>query len=106
MARKRQFNELSHCKIAVWCELSPGIDPAQWASLCRSLARLSPATFRSLAQRFSKKNLLTSPRNFLDSSPAETADPLPLVSLGPSGVGGEFQTEFRQGFVRRGHRDR
>ena len=104
MAQKRQFNELSHCEIAVWCKLEPGIDPAQWASLCRFLGRLNPVAFKAISRGLSGTRLLTGARRLVGDlldMPEQTADNPPLVSLGPSGVGGEFQREFQHSFARR-----
>lgn len=103
MARKRQFNELSHCEIAVWCKLEPGIDPAQWASLCRFLGRLNPTAFKAISRGLSRTRLLKGARRLVDDlldTPKGTPDAPPLISLGPSGVGGEFQREFQHSFAR------
>ena len=36
------FSEPLYTETGVWCELAPGIDPAQWAGLCRHIGTLSP----------------------------------------------------------------
>jgi hypothetical protein len=42
------FSEPSIAETGVWCELNPGIDPAQWAYLCRYLATRNPEEFQKL----------------------------------------------------------
>ena len=42
MSQSQTFNELGVGEIAVWCRLNPGIDPAQWAYLCRKIGIFSP----------------------------------------------------------------
>jgi hypothetical protein len=39
------FSEPSIAEAGVWCELSTGVDPAEWASLCRYIGKLSPRGF-------------------------------------------------------------
>ncbi|MCF7957576.1 MAG: hypothetical protein K9M57_03915 [Phycisphaerae bacterium] len=122
------FGELSEAQMAVWCRLSPGIDPDQWAFICRCLGRLTPQEF-SLASRRIKmphngvKNHFStskSPFKMEGMSFKSTNDPgvenalkqhmpgrlerdvstissnIPIVSTGPSGIGGEFQREIRK----------
>ena len=33
------FSELSIAETGVWCTLNDGIDPAEWAGLCRNLLK-------------------------------------------------------------------
>jgi hypothetical protein len=42
------FSEPSIAETGVWCELNPGIDPAQWAYLCRYLGTRNPEEFQKL----------------------------------------------------------
>jgi hypothetical protein len=39
------FAEPNYSDTGVWCELSPGIDPAEWAHLCRHIGKLTPKHF-------------------------------------------------------------
>ncbi len=93
------FNELSDMDCAVWCCLAPGIDPAKWAGLCRFLANLSAREFRAISARLDVPHTsLKSPQHStgrkLPTFDTEQADTVPLVSVGPSGVGGEYQREI------------
>jgi hypothetical protein len=45
------FSEPSIAETGVWCELSPGIDPAQWAYLCRYLGTRNPEEFQKLQDK-------------------------------------------------------
>ena len=99
MARTRQFKELSHCQVAVWCALEPGIDPAQWARLCRLLGHLSPAQFREFLQHLCRRPLINRASESVGHLPAAAVagaedQDVPMLSLGPSGIGGEFQKEM------------
>jgi hypothetical protein len=40
------FSEPMYTETGVWCELAEGIDPAQWAHLCRHIGTFSPRKFR------------------------------------------------------------
>ena len=39
------FSEPSIAESCVWCELTEGIDPGQWARLCRYIGSLSRKEF-------------------------------------------------------------
>lgn len=39
------FSEPSFAETGVWCQLAEGIDPAEWAGLCRFIGNLSPQGF-------------------------------------------------------------
>ena len=39
------FSEPSISETGVWSELNEGIDPAEWASLCRFIGNLCPREF-------------------------------------------------------------
>ena len=82
------FSQECIAETGLWCELAPGIDPTQWARVCRFLGHLSPERFQRACQQLhqlcSSKSLPT----------ASTNKPRPLVSLGPSGIGGEYQKEW------------
>jgi hypothetical protein len=45
------FSEPSIAETGVWCELNPGIDPAQWAYLCRYLGTRNPEEFQKLQDK-------------------------------------------------------
>ena len=97
----RIFNELVNCEAAVWCKLAPGIEPAKWAFICRYLGNLTPREFHCfLAQLQARRtSLRTSARGYIKgllglNSPQTFSD-LPLVSTGPSGIGGEYQREIK-----------
>jgi hypothetical protein len=88
------FSEPSYSETGVWCILHPGIDPAEWAGLCRFLGRMGPDDFKKVEKRIvgSSDSLLSRFRRlFRFSSSGLLA--IPLISLGPSGIGGEFQRE-------------
>ena len=82
------FSEPSIAETGVWCTLSEGIDPAQWAGLCRYIGRLHPKEFQKVKQRL-MPNPDTLKRNF--SYFIETFVDIPLVSIGPSGIDREYQ---------------
>ena len=87
------FSEPSIAETGVWCNLSEGIDPAEWAMLCRYIGTLNPEEFEKVQNEIMPDpDVAKSNRN----RPYHRTDALidiPLVSLGPSGIGGEFQRE-------------
>jgi len=88
------FSEPSIAETGVWCNLSEGIDPAEWAMLCRHIGKLSPEEFEQVQNEIMPdpdvlKNIQNRP-----CYGTKTLIDIPLVSLGPSGIGGEFQREF------------
>ncbi len=94
------FNEFADSQTAVWCQLSPGIDPDQWAFICRCLGSLPPQQFLDVSSQLQmshknvKKALKEHVRGLLGlNSTANTSD-IPIVSTGPSGIGGKFQREY------------
>jgi len=96
------FSESSVMETGLWCELTQGIDPLDWAYLCRFLGQQTPTSFAAIARNLLMEDPLTpsaaSPHRFgaAQSRLGETgSSPAPLVSLGPSGIGGSYQTEFR-----------
>ena len=101
------FSEPSIAETGVWCSLHEGIDPAEWAALCRQLGLLSPSGFEAAKQVLtacctppsatsSTKPKHTSPTHNPDSLKSRfrrlftfdqnEAAHLPLVSLGPGKV--------------------
>jgi hypothetical protein len=45
------FSEPDIAETGVWCELSEGIDPENWAYICRYLGKLSPCEFKKAQKR-------------------------------------------------------
>ena len=83
------FAESSIADTGVWCSLSEGIDPAQWASLCRFIGTKSPGEFDIIAK------MVKGRKNSSSLSAEKAGDVrMPLVSIGPSGIGGEYQWEW------------
>ena len=87
------FSEPSIAETCVWCELSEGVDPAKWANLCRYIGTLTLKEFELV-----KKTILSKPDK-VKSKPqrifhcSDNSVKIPLVSIGPSGIGGEYQRE-------------
>jgi hypothetical protein len=50
------FSEPSIAETGVWCNLSEGIDPADWAILCRYIGTLSQKDFVQLKSRIMPKS--------------------------------------------------
>ena len=88
------FSEPSYSETGVWCELADGIDPKDWASLCRFIGNLSPRQFGVVRRKVvgSPDSLRSRVKRLFGSSQSRMAG-MPLVSIGPSGVGGEYQRE-------------
>jgi len=83
------FSEPSIAETGVWCTLAKGIDPAQWASLCRFIGSRSPRQFDAIV-----KMVKGSRNSEVVSVGAVRMVDVPLVSIGPSGIGGEGQWEM------------
>ena len=86
------FSEPSVAETGVWCNLSEGINPTQWAMLCRYIGTLTPTEFERV-----KGKIITKP----DSAKSKVENlshrmdvTIPLVSIGPSGIGGDYQSEM------------
>ena len=83
------FSEPSVAETGVWCALSEGIDPAQWARACRYLGTLKPKEFEHILD-----TIMSIPcRHNRMISKSNNVTAMPLVSIGPSGIGGQFQQE-------------
>ena len=87
------FSEPSIAETCVWCELSEGIDPKEWANLCRYIGTLNLKEFESV-----KRNIFSKPVNVKSKQKgirhhSDDFVKIPLVSIGPSGIGGEYQRE-------------
>ena len=50
------FSEPSIAETRVWCQLSDGINPENWAYICRYLGRLSPDEFKRAQKRVCGKH--------------------------------------------------
>ena len=87
------FSEPSIAETCVWCELSEGIDPAKWASLCRHIGTLSLKEFECIRSKILPKpgSVKSKLKGICHSS--DNLVKIPLVSIGPSGIGGEYQRE-------------
>ena len=92
------FSESTMVETGLWCELTEGIDPRRWAQLCRFLGHCSPHEFEALAQEVFHTTRSTShPLRAAVSAGGKSTPPdvtHPLVSLGPSGLGGPYQREI------------
>lgn len=88
------FSEPFYSETGVWCELSLGIEPEEWASLCRHIGNLSPKEFKKAQKKVyeSPDSLLKRLRRLFIFEHSNLAG-MPVLSLGPSGIGGEFQRE-------------
>ena len=88
------FSEPSIAETGVWCSLNEGIDPVEWASLCRYIGNMGAREFRAVKKRVvGSPYSLKSRFNKLFSGSQSVLVGIPLVSIGPSGIGGEFQRE-------------
>ena len=100
-------NNLPFQSISVWSNLAPGISPSSWASLCRQIGNLSPTEFSTvqalLTAHTSLKNAVKRQvrgilgidglSNNIANSQLKNSD-YPILSIGPSGINGEFQREI------------
>ena len=80
------FSEPMYTETGVWCELAPGIDPAQWAHLCRHIGTLTPKQLRKVQKKVcgSPDSLLNRLRGMFCFEPWET-DGVPVVCWGRLG---------------------
>lgn len=86
----------------VWCQLNDGIDPAQWAGICRRIGQLSPDRFaeimdfladrpQSPKQRWNislqrnSDSLFSRLKRVFSFNQTEVSH-LPLISIGPEGL--------------------
>lgn len=91
MSQGLLFSEPSIAETGVWCSLTDGVYPAQWAGICRQIGNLSLVKFHLLKQLLtSSESSATIPMP--DSSRKTYVQP-PILSIGPSGIGGEYQRE-------------
>jgi hypothetical protein len=84
------FSEPLIAETGVWCCLAEGIDPAQWAQLCRYIGELNPKDFDQL-----KSKIMPNSKSFKNAPghKIKTVVKIPLISIGPSGLGGAYQRE-------------
>jgi hypothetical protein len=87
------FSEPSIAETCIWCELTEGIDPAQWASLCRYIGTLTHQEFEVIKRSILSKsdNIESRQKRLVNRS--DDIIKIPLVSIGPSGIGGQYQIE-------------
>jgi len=81
---KGLFSMPSCSEMAVWCELNEEIDPAEWAGLCRKIGKLGINEFERIS------GMIVLQIEHL----SEVRGNIPLVSIGYSGIGGEYQREI------------
>jgi len=67
----------------VWCSLTDGIDPAQWASLCRFIGTRSPREFDAIVKMVRGRG-----NSEVGSDGADRMVGVPLVSIGAPGMEG------------------
>ena len=84
------FSEPSIAETGVWCSLNEGIDPAEWASLCRFIGNLCPREFGMVVKAVKGRK-----KSGRVNVGRDRIAGMPLVSIGPSGIGGEYQREVR-----------
>ncbi len=88
------FSEPSIAETCVWCDLSEGIDPAEWASLCRHIGTLSLKEFECVRKIFLPQHSSVNSKQEGICHRSGNLVEIPLVSIGPSGIGGEYQREI------------
>jgi len=87
------FSEPSMAETCVWCELSEGIDPAEWAALCRYLGTLATEEFGRVRRKIMPEPDRIGTRMKRRPYRTDTLVRVPLVSIGPGGIGGTYQRE-------------
>ena len=81
------FSEPLYTETGVWVELSEGLDPEQWASVCRYIGSLSPQKFKQVKKKiYPNPDSLINRLNRLFVFEQSEAVGLPLVCLGPAGM--------------------
>jgi hypothetical protein len=88
------FSEPSIAETCVWCELSEGIDPGEWASLCRYIGSMTVREFKCVKRKILSNHSDIKSRSQKISCHSEDSVKIPIVSIGPSGIGGEYQREM------------
>lgn len=87
------FNEAPIGAIGVWCPLDDGVNPSDWAQLCRFLGTLGEEQFNRVKRMLLKGAEVIQDLESEDSRPKRW-DMVPLLSVGPSGLNGDFQREI------------
>lgn len=97
------YNELGKNEYSVWSKVNKGIDPSQWASVCRKIGNLSPREFEMVVALVdAHKSLKNALKGHIEGimgiegqeeSSQGSRHELPILSVGPSGINGEFQRE-------------
>jgi hypothetical protein len=83
------FSEPSIAETGVWCSLADRVDPSEWAKLCRYIGNLGVREFKHVSAMLQPE----SRQKIMGKGRENTPVGMPLVSIGPSGVGGEYQWE-------------
>ena len=81
------FSEPLYTETGVWCELSNGLDPKEWASLCRYIGSLSPKKFRRIKKKIDPNpdSLWNRFKRLFVFEEWETAG-VPLLCFDPAGM--------------------
>jgi len=103
IAKQKQgllFSEPSIAETGVWCKLEEGIDPSEWARVCRHIGSLRSAEFECISAMLMPKpkpapssSIFTGLKRLLSFKP-ENSTGLPLVSIGPGKSGDAYQWEM------------
>ena len=81
------FSEPDIAETGVWCQLSDGIDPENWAYICRYLGRLSPDELKRAQKRvFGNPDSVFNRLKRLFRFEQIRYEGIPIVCLGYSGV--------------------
>lgn len=88
------FSESSVVETGLWCELHEGVNPQLWARICRFIGHQPPQTFAALAKQILGYCPSTPATSSAESQESTSQSQPPLISLGPSGIGGAYQREF------------
>ena len=86
LAKQKQgllFSEPSIGETRLWYKLKEGIDPAEWAKVCRHLGTLNSAEFERISAM-----LMPKPKQ------APRSSGFPIVSIGPGKPGDAYQWEI------------
>lgn len=92
-------SEPSIAETGVWCELSDGIDPAEWTRICRHIGSLSSCEFERISKilisklKMQKTDVFEGYRRLLQFKVKNSSD-LPIVGIVPSKSGDVFQREI------------
>jgi hypothetical protein len=91
------FSEPAYSDTGVWCELNQGIDPAEWARVCRHIGQMAAEEFEELSMVLcgaeDDKPSLWDKLKAVFSLNIENNTGFPLVSLGQGKPGDQGQWE-------------